>query len=102
VFANFAIEEVDATVIVQTDMKAIISAQDLTATPAENDRITDTAGIEWNVIKIMGVPGDSLWLVHVRRVGAVVVLPVESSTFILQNGDILVTQTGDTLVTQGI
>jgi len=67
VFSRFKMEEVDESVIVQTDMKALISVKDLTATPEISDRITDSAGVIWNVQKKMGVPGDSLWILHIRK-----------------------------------
>lgn len=69
VLARFSINEVDAEVIVTTDYKALIAALDLPGvTPGINDHLTATNGKEYNVQRIMGVPGESLHILHVREV----------------------------------
>jgi len=69
VLARFSINEVDAEVIVTTDYKCLIAALDLPGvTPGINDRIRKADGKEYNVQRIMGVPGESLHILHVREV----------------------------------
>jgi hypothetical protein len=60
-------DEKDSTVIVSTDLKCLIAAADLPVTPTINDKIV-AKGKTWNVLRVMGVPGDSLHILHVREV----------------------------------
>jgi len=71
VFSRFGINELDDEIIVVTDMKVLIPAKDLPANPNENDRITGTVNGQtktFNVQRILGVPGESLHILHVREV----------------------------------
>jgi len=71
VLARFGLNELDGEVIVTTDMKVLIPAKDLPVNPNENDRIIATVnGAEktYNVQRILGVPGESLHMLHVREV----------------------------------
>lgn len=75
VMARFKIEEVDNVKVVATDLKAIIAALDLVVQPAEEDIIviaTDGSvagpvGTRYQVKGIMGVPGNSVHIVQIRK-----------------------------------
>ena len=66
VLARFKSEEIDDQITVTTDLKALIAALDLPVTPQMGDKIRTQAGEVYNVERIMGVPGDSLYILHVR------------------------------------
>lgn len=69
VFARFSFDEVkgDKEIIVDTDAKLVVSAKDFgTGEPAKNDELTVKSKV-WNVVKVKGVPGDSVWIIHIRR-----------------------------------
>lgn len=67
VLARFKAEEVDDEVVITTDMKALIPAVMLPVTPSMGDKIQTNDGKVFNVERIMGVPGDSLYILHVRE-----------------------------------
>lgn len=68
VFSRFENNEIDDTVVVETDMKVLIPAKDVNMQePDDEDYIVDPQGVKWNVQKSKGVPGKSLFIVHVRR-----------------------------------
>lgn len=66
VLARFKAEEIDEEVVVTTDLKALIAALDLPVVPQMGDKIRTQANEVYNVERIMGVPGDSLYILHVR------------------------------------
>lgn len=66
VLARFTSEEIDAEVVVTTDLKALIPALSLPVAPQHGDKIRTQANETYNVERIMGVPGDSLYILHVR------------------------------------
>jgi len=66
VLARFKIEEMDESVVPTTDRKALIAALDLPIVPKEDDLIELRNGMIYEVKKLMGVPGNSLWMLHVR------------------------------------
>lgn len=68
VLAKFSAEEIDDDVVVTTDLKALIAALDMPTgvVPAMGDKIRTQAGEVYNVERIMGVPGESLYILHVR------------------------------------
>lgn len=68
-FTRFTMEELDSSVIVSTDSKVLIPALSLNGVvPKENDYMINTVTSErFEVIKFRGVPGDSLFIIHVRR-----------------------------------
>lgn len=72
VLAKFKIDEMDDEVVTQTDFKCIIAALDLPVSPKPKDKITVPPGLstsgDYNVERLMGVPGDSLYILHVRKV----------------------------------
>lgn len=68
VLARFKFGEVYDDVSVTTDYKALISAADLPVSPTENDYIVTADGKRYEVRKGLGVPGESLHIVHVREV----------------------------------
>lgn len=76
VLTSFAMEEIDNDVDVRTDQKALIAANDLPVVPAKPDRIrlpirnafgAVIGTAVWNVQRILGVPGDSLFKIHIRK-----------------------------------
>lgn len=67
VLARFRIDELDSQVVVMTDMKLLIPAEQLPTPPKINDIVTAKSK-EWTVVRILGVPGESLHIVHIREV----------------------------------
>ena len=63
---RFRAKEIDGSVNIATDSKFIMQTSDLPFTPENGDMITFNGG-EWNVVKVMGVPGESIWILHVRK-----------------------------------
>ena len=68
VLAKFEVDEMDDQVISATDLKVIIAALDLPVSPKSQDQVTDDKGNIYNVERLLGVPGDSLFILHVRKV----------------------------------
>ena len=72
VLAKFKVDEMDDEVVSKTDFKCIIAALDLPVAPKSQDQIVVPAGLStagtYNVERLMGVPGDSLYILHVRKV----------------------------------
>lgn len=67
VLARFSADEMDDSILVATDMKLIVAAEDFgTGQPNINDTLT-AQGNTWNVENVKGVPGESVWLVHIRK-----------------------------------
>lgn len=58
--------EQDWTPVVRDSRKLVIEAADLPVEPKEQDRVT-LDGLNWEIIKINGVPGDSVWMVFIRQ-----------------------------------
>ena len=75
VLAGFTVEEMDSSIVIETDCKAIIAALDLpNVTPKEQDDIIVGAGANvaagtYEVMKVKGVPGRSVHILHIRRNG---------------------------------
>ena len=67
VLARFRIDEMDNQIVPQTDMKVLIAALDLGAEPSVQDLIYLKNGLTYMVERIMGVPGSSLHILHVRQ-----------------------------------
>jgi len=67
VLARFTIEEMDSEIIATTDQKAIIASLDLPVEPRPQDKIRTADGKVYNVERLMGVPGESIYILHVRR-----------------------------------
>lgn len=71
VMSKFKVDEQDEKVVSSTDFKCIVAALDLSVTPKSQDQIVVASGIAagtYNVERLMGVPGDSLYILHVRKV----------------------------------
>ncbi len=66
VLARFKSEEIDDDIVITTDLKALIAALDLPVAPQMGDKIRTQANEVYNVERIMGVPGESLYILHVR------------------------------------
>ncbi|TFZ81591.1 hypothetical protein [Candidatus Macondimonas diazotrophica] len=69
---RFKATELNGSVDLKTDAKFIIYAPDLAVTPEDDDIIVylnadGSDGTVWNVQNILGVPGRSVWIVHVRK-----------------------------------
>lgn len=67
VLTSFSLDEKDNSVVVTTDQKCLIASADLPVTPNKDDKVI-SKGKTWNVLRIMGVPGESLYKIHVREV----------------------------------
>jgi hypothetical protein len=75
VMARFKIDEVDGSKVVATDLKTIIAALDLPVTPAEEDiiviqtedSVAGPVGTRFQVKGIMGVPGNSVHILQIRK-----------------------------------
>lgn len=66
VLARFKVEEIDAEVVVTTDLKALIPAIKMPVEPQIGDKILTADNKTYNVERSLGVPGDSLYILHVR------------------------------------
>ena len=67
VLARFTADEMNDSIVVATDMKMIVAAIDFgTGEPSINDTMTAQSKT-WNVEGYKGVPGQSVWLVHIRK-----------------------------------
>jgi hypothetical protein len=67
VLARFTVDERDDEVIVTTDFKALIAALDLPVAPKIDDHILTAAGDNYMVVRLLGVPGESLHILHIRK-----------------------------------
>lgn len=74
VLARFSSDEMDDSIIIETDAKAIIASKDLpNVRPKAQDEIIVTTTTEslppgtYEVMKPMGVPGNSVHILHIRR-----------------------------------
>lgn len=68
VFAKFKVDELDNEVVTSTDQKVLVAALDLPIVPKSQDAIIDAKGDTYNIERLLGVPGDSLHILHVRKV----------------------------------
>jgi hypothetical protein len=70
IFTNFDFNEIDSSVIVETDMKVLVDASKLGGNvPKVTDVILETSrNITWNILRVKSVPGNSLYIIHVRKV----------------------------------
>lgn len=68
VFAKFKIDEMDEDVISSTDQKALIAALAMPVSPKTQDQVVDAKGDTYNVERLLGVPGESLYILHIRKV----------------------------------
>lgn len=68
VLAKFKVDEMDDEVVSATDLKVLIAALDLPVIPKSQDQIRTADGTVYNVERLMGVPGESLHILHVRKV----------------------------------
>ncbi len=71
--ARFSESERDSEVNVLTDQKILIAFADLErlgfpagAEPSHNDDIIIN-GVKWDVRRVLGVPGNSLYILHIRK-----------------------------------
>lgn len=67
VLARFRIDEMDNQIVPQTDMKVLIAALDLDVLPSVQDLVYLKNGMAYMVERILGVPGASLHILHVRQ-----------------------------------
>lgn len=67
VLARYSIEEMEDADIVYTDYKVIIASKLLAVTPTEDDEILLDTGETYLVYKVGGVPGESVWILQIRK-----------------------------------
>lgn len=67
---KFRTDEKDTTINVITDERCLLPAANITVVPKETDRITKADGTVWEVFRVRGVPGQSLWILFIRKVKA--------------------------------
>jgi hypothetical protein len=68
VLSKFTSTEIREGIFEHTDQKLIFPASSLLGVqPQENDRVI-IGGVQWNVQEIMGVPGDSLYILRIGEV----------------------------------
>lgn len=67
---KFRADEKDSTINVVTDERCLIPSQHIPVTPKETDRITKADGTTWEVFRVRGVPGESVWILFIRKVKA--------------------------------
>ena len=67
---KFRADEKDTSVNVVTDERCLIPGEHIPVTPKETDRILKADGSLWEVFRVRGVPGDSLWILFIRKVKA--------------------------------
>lgn len=73
VISKFGENEIDAEVVVATDGRLLISGLSLgSITPNHTDTLVSTdingAATTWKVVRVLGVPTNGLWKIHIRRV----------------------------------
>lgn len=64
---RFGLNELDSKTVIATDAKLLAPYLDLPVEPRENDTVL-ARGKTWKVIRTIGTPGDSLWVIHLREV----------------------------------
>lgn len=70
VLAKFRTMELDGSIIELTDLKCVVVSSKLpSVTPKNADTIT-SGGDTYEVVRFLSVPGDAVYLLHVRRVGS--------------------------------
>lgn len=68
---KFRADEKDSSVNVVTDERCLIPSEHIPGvTPKETDRILKADGTLWEVFRVRGVPGQSLWTLFIRKVKA--------------------------------
>lgn len=67
VLARFSRREIDGDAVRAEDQKAVAATLDVPVTPTINDQLLDEQGVTWSVIGILGVPGQSVMTLHLRR-----------------------------------
>ena len=66
---KFRADEKDSAVNVITDERCLIPSLHLPGvTPKETDRILKADGTLWEVFRVRGVPGESVWILFIRKV----------------------------------
>lgn len=68
VVAKPSFDDVKDHKVIFTDAKLVIPGPFLPAEPqADTDKVTRANGEEWDIRKVVGVPGGSVWLVFIYR-----------------------------------
>lgn len=65
---KFRVDEKDSSVNVITDEKCLLPGANIPVIPKETDRILKADGTVWEVFRVRGVPGQSLWILFIRKV----------------------------------
>jgi hypothetical protein len=68
VLASYSQKEMekDENIDGKTDLKCLFALEGLTFTPSTDDKVTAKSA-EWDIEEAMGVPGDSLAILRIRR-----------------------------------
>lgn len=64
--AKFKMDEKDTEVNVLKDERCYIPGKDLLFVPKKTDVIVKANGEKWEVYRVRGVPGGSLWIIYMR------------------------------------
>lgn len=64
---RFDIKEVDSEVNMVTDLKALIPGKGLLNIPKKTDTIIRANGSIWEIYRVKGVPGNSVWICYIRE-----------------------------------
>lgn len=64
--SRFTVDEMPADAVPVTDAKFLIAKLDLPVAPKAKDYLRTADGRRFEVVKLMGVPGESLYVLHVR------------------------------------
>lgn len=67
VASRFRSTDADSSIDIRKDMKLIVSALDLPVEPTEDDVCSIFGGRLFTVQRNMGVPGASVWVIHIRE-----------------------------------
>lgn len=73
VITKFKTDEMDNKVVISTDAKMICAYNDLPIQPTTEDFVTSSnpslqAVQQWKVVRVLGVPGDAMWCIQIRKV----------------------------------
>lgn len=70
VLSNYSQEDMKDSDIEPEDFKVLISSSDIEGgySPTTNDTFLDQQSVEYMIMRVTGVPGNSLWTLRVRKV----------------------------------
>lgn len=65
---KFRADEKDSTVNVITDERCILPGKHIPVEPKETDRIVKSDNSTWEIFRVRGVPGQSVWILYIRKI----------------------------------